>query len=223
MKTWDNYWKTYQLSKAEEWLVLERDKILNKYLDQIKSSPKKTIEIGCGYGSNIRLLKNKRNDLECFALDNSRVAIDALKNVIPQSFLADGRVTPFEDKKFDLIYSAGLMEHFPNEKPFLEEMKRILTDNGFLIIFVPAKYSLWKLYQLLHFGHWQHGYEKSYTQKSLQSLLAENGFKIIGVFGLDPFSLNGFIMKLLNIKYSPIIKKSWLKSGYTELCLVAQK
>ena len=65
MIQWDDYWKTYSVSKAEKWMILERNKILNKYLDLIDKPEKKVIEIGCGFGSNIHLIKESRNDVEC--------------------------------------------------------------------------------------------------------------------------------------------------------------
>lgn len=221
---WDDFWKSYSTSKAEKWLILERDKIINFYLDSLGQSKKEVIEIGCGYGSNIRLIKNNRNDVECYALDNSSVAIELVREEVPNAFLSDCRKTPFADNKFDLIFSAGLMEHFRDEKPFLKEMKRILKENGYIITFVPARFSLWKFYELLHFWFWswQYGYEKSYTYCGLKSLFANNGFSIVEMLGTDPFSINGFIMKLFNITYSPVFKRSFLKSGYTELCLVAK-
>jgi len=223
MIRWDDYWEKYSISKAEKWLILERDLIINSYLDRINSSKKEVMEVGCGYGSNIRLIKERRDDVECYALDNSGVAVELIKREIPDAFLSDCRETSFLNEKFELIYSAGLMEHFRDEEPFLTEMRRILKPDGYLITFVPARYSLWKLYQLLHFGMWKHGYEKSYTYSSLKSLFVNNGFRVLKIVGIDPFSINGVIMKLSNRTFSPFIKRSFSKSGYTELCVIAQK
>jgi len=223
MIKWNDYWKKYSVSKAENWLILERNKIINSYLDKINSSKKEVVEVACGYGSNIKLIKKCRNDVECYAIDNSSVAIELIKEEIPNAFLSDCKNTTFPENKFDLIFSAGLMEHFRDERPFLIEMKRILKYDGYLITFVPARYSLWEIFQLLHFGMWKHGYEKSYTYSELRSLLINEGFHVIEIVGIDPFSINGFIMKLFNITFSPVIKRSFLRSGYTELCIIAEK
>lgn len=223
MIEWDEYWRKYTPSKAEKWLIVERTQIINTYLDKLPAVTKEIMEVGCGYGSSIRLIKQSRTDVKCYALDNSRVAIKLIKKDIPNTFVADCRVTPFPGNKFDLIFSAGVMEHFRDETPFLFEMYKILKSDGYLITFVPAKYSLWKLYQLLHFGRWQHGYEKAYSYENLESIFARKGFRVIKIIGIDPFSINGFIMKLLNISFIPIIKKSFLRSGYTELCVIAKK
>ena len=223
MIEWNDYWKDYSTSKAEFWMIGERDAVLNRYLDMIEKPTKNVLEVGCGFGSNIKLLKDKRKDVEVFTLDNSQVAIDKIKESIPNSYLGDCRETPFETDQFDLVYSAGLMEHFRDELPFVNEMKRIVSKSGYLVTFVPAKFSLWQLYQLLHFGKWQHGYEKAYTNNRLKNLFETNNFTVNEMLGIDPFSINGFIMKLTNKSMNPLFKKSLMKSGYTELCIITQK
>jgi ubiquinone/menaquinone biosynthesis C-methylase UbiE len=221
--SWDDYWKTYSTSKAERWMIFERHKILTEYIDKINRDRKKVIEIGCGFGSNITLLSERRNDCDCYALDYSEESVKLVKERIPNTVLADCRDTGFENDFFDVVYSAGLMEHFRDEKPLLSEWKRILKPDGFLVTFIPARFSLWQLYQLIHLGNWQHGYEKSYTYGRLKKLMQENGFEIVDILGIDPFSLNGFIMKLLDKEFVPRRTKSFLKSGYTELCIITKK
>lgn len=223
MIEWDDYWKDYSISKAEKWLISERDKILNYYLDRMNHLKKEVLEVGCGFGSNLRRISKERKDINSYALDKSIEAIKLIKNVISNAVVSDCISTGFLDKRFDLIYSAGLMEHFTDEVPFLSEMKRILKDDGILITIVPGRYSLWKLYQLLHFGLWQHGYEKSYTYDGLKRLFKDNGLQIIEITGIDPFSIAGFIMKVFNISFNPVIKRTLQRSGYTELCVVARK
>ncbi|OQX56257.1 MAG: hypothetical protein B5M53_02380 [Candidatus Cloacimonas sp. 4484_209] len=223
MVTWDDYWKNYSPSKAEKFLISERDKVLNKYLDKLPAGAKNVLEVGCGFGSNIRLIKGKREDVNCFALDYSPEAINAVRNEIPDAIVADCRSMGFSDKSFDLVYSAGLIEHFVDETPVLSEMRRILKDDGYIVTFVPARYSLWEFYQLLHFGFWQHGYEKSYTYNGLKELFLLNRFRVVEIGGIDPFSIQGMLMKVFNISFEPLIKKSPQKSGYTELFIVTKK
>ena len=223
MIKWDDYWKNYSISKAERWMVETRHNFITSYIDKIDKNTKQIMEVGCGFGSNLKLIRDDRNDVECHALDNSTVAIDKLKEEFPNSYLADCMDTKLPEKKFDIIYSAGLMEHFRDENPFIMEMGRVLDDEGYIITIVPARISLWQLYQLLHFGNWQHGYEKSYTHNQLVNLFIKHNFTVVDVFGVDPFSLNGFIMKLFNKRFEPKFLKSPLKSGYTELAIVVKK
>ncbi len=223
MIEWDKYWQDYSMSKAEKWLMQKRHIILNRYIDLVDVSEKRVIEMGCGYGSNIRLLNRMRKDIIPYAVDLSPVAIEKVKKEINNAYVSDVMKTPFDDDYFDVIYSAGLMEHFPDEAPFIKEMKRILKPSGIMITFVPARYSLWQVYQMLHFGKWQHGYEKAYTYSALKNVLEREGFEHLYISGIDPFSVPGFIMKIFNISFEPLIEHTPVRSGYTEIYTISRK
>jgi ubiquinone/menaquinone biosynthesis C-methylase UbiE len=45
---------------------------------------------------------------------------------------------PFEDKKFDTVYSSHVLEHVNDEIKSLEEMKRVMKDDGVLVIGMPT-------------------------------------------------------------------------------------
>jgi len=51
--------------------------------------------------------------------------------------LADIRNLPFEDNFFDGVYNLGVMEHYSEKEieEILAEMKRVLKDEGKMIIF----------------------------------------------------------------------------------------
>ena len=49
-----------------------------------------------------------------------------------------GESLPYDNKKFDVIYSSHVLEHTNNEQKFLEEMKRVVKDDGTIIIGVPT-------------------------------------------------------------------------------------
>lgn len=219
---WDRKWETHKTSRAEAWIASQRDKVLDDCLNRL-GGRKKVLEIGCGSAINLKRIKRDRTDAECYPLDRSPVAIELAKKEFPDACVAECEKTPFEDKKFDLIYSSGVLEHLASEAAFLKEMRRILKDDGLLVTFVPARYSLWRLYQLLLFWFMGNDYEKSYTYPGLASVLAANGFEEAGFTGLDPFSVQGAVMKIFDVSFDPPVKSTPFKSAYTEICLVARK
>ncbi|OGU60095.1 MAG: hypothetical protein A2V66_10440 [Ignavibacteria bacterium RBG_13_36_8] len=223
MVEWDDYWADYSISKGERWMVEQRHKILLRYFDKIQNVPKQVIEIGCGFGSNIKLLQSTCANIECHALDKSGISIEKVQSKIPHIYIADARDTGLSDASFDMVFSAGLMEHFRDETPFLNEMKRIMRPEAYMVTFVPARYSLWQIYLKLHFGNMPHGYEKSYTRQKLRDLFLRNGFEVVEIIGVDPFSLNAFFMKLLNRSFKPFIKKSIMQNGYQEFGIIVKK
>ncbi len=222
MTSWDQKWKSHKTSKAEAWIASQRDKVLGDCLDRLPGN-KKVLEIGCGSAINLKKIKNSRTDADCYALDRSPVAIELAKKEFPNACVADCENTPFKDKEFDLIYSSGVMEHLGEEAAFLAEMRRILKDDGLLVTFVPARYSLWRFYQLLLFWFAGNDFEKSYTYGGLTSVFSANGFEKEEFIGLDPFSVQGAVMKVFDISFDPPVKSTPFKSSYTEICLVARK
>lgn len=51
--------------------------------------------------------------------------------------VADALNLPFQNSKFDLIYSIAVMQHIPGKEyrlKFLSECKRVLKDNGKVVI-----------------------------------------------------------------------------------------
>lgn len=223
MMSWDDYWKQYSISKAERWMIGERHAKLMGWIDSLGEGGKRVVEIGCGFGSNIRRLKDERTDIEAHALDFSEISVENIRSAVDVVHRADCQNTGLPEGHFDFIYSSGLMEHFRDEGPFLREMRRILKPGGLMATFVPARWSLWQLYQFMHLGHWIHGYEKAYSRGFLRRVMEKEGWKIEEEFGLDPFSFNGFAMKLLDKSFEPIWKTSPMSAGYTEICVLTRK
>lgn len=223
MMSWDDYWKQYSISKAERWMIGERHRKLMGWIDSLGEGRKRVVEIGCGFGSNIRKLKEDRSDIESHALDFSEISVERIRGSVDEVHRADCQSTGLPEGHFDFIYSSGLMEHFRDEGPFAREMYRILKPGGLMATFVPARWSIWQLYQLLHFGKWIHGYEKAYSKAFLHRVLERQGWKVEEDFGLDPFSFNGFAMKLLNRSFEPVWTKSPMSAGYTEICVLTRK
>jgi ubiquinone/menaquinone biosynthesis C-methylase UbiE len=52
-------------------------------------------------------------------------------------FAADAYNLPFKDETFDLIVASDLLEHLGNAGIFLDEINRVLADNGTLVDTVP--------------------------------------------------------------------------------------
>lgn len=75
---------------------------------------------------------------------------------------------PFKSDRFDIIYSAGLIEHFQDTIQPLNEMNRCLKDNGYIVLTVPG-FSIFYIYKILGkvFGFWKLGYERNFTIKSI--------------------------------------------------------
>lgn len=100
------------------------------------------LDVGCGAGYSMK--KAKEIGCKSFGIDpkpmehgvgrfGSNFIID---DVIIKK--AEAECIPFETNMFDTVYSSHVLEHVNNEDECLKEMKRVLKDNGVLIIGMPT-------------------------------------------------------------------------------------
>jgi len=112
------------------------------------------LDLGCGNGRLYELFKDKK--VEYIGVDNCRKLIDLAKKKYPdvQFIIGDALRLPFEDNKFDLVFSIALLHHIPSQTyrlQVLKEIKRVLKPGGLLIL------TVWNLYQpklLLKYKIW---------------------------------------------------------------------
>ncbi|MDP3698753.1 MAG: methyltransferase domain-containing protein [Nanoarchaeota archaeon] len=158
---WDSYWS--EKNKVSNNIYDRIAKFYRKYIMTnifdhfIKknfSSGSTLLHAGCGGGyadicivdyATITALDNSSNALEIYKKNHG----DKCKVI-----LGDILNLPFENKTFDGIYNQGVMEHFSEDeiKVILSEFKRILRDDGKLVIFWPPTFgSTTNTLDALHF------------------------------------------------------------------------
>lgn len=104
-------------------------------------------------------------------------------------FLAsDVRHLPFASRSFDLVYSMGTIEHFPEYQLATSELFRVLKSDGTAIIGVPNKLDPFLRPLLVTFlglfGLYPYGREKSFTPNELRRLMESVGFKVTALTGI---------------------------------------
>lgn len=111
-------------------------------LNLIRSKNYKTFcELGSGRGTTTMHLAKAGYealtmvDLADEAFETARSSFAHYDLPIPSFVKANVEETDFEDESFDCIYNIGLLEHFEDPKPTLEESFRLLKTGG--MIFMP--------------------------------------------------------------------------------------
>lgn len=143
-------------------------------------------------------------DISNVVLNSAKVQMKGIPAVLKQG---DIREIPFEDNSFDFIYSMGTIEHSPQYKTSLSELKRVLKPGGVGIIGVPNKYPWFDPLRYYYmkaldiFGLFPYGYEKHFTQKEFKNVLEDVGFKVLDESSimLFPFALRGLDICLYHI------------------------
>ena len=201
----ENYNKAYSFNNAKygDYQALSsvddflKDKVyLYKIYSQLKGlniidiANTKILDIGCADGSFAKFLKQQGYD--AYGTDISEKAINkAAKFGIKAKWCDIEQGINFSDNFFDIVIASEIIEHLYDTDYFLQELKRVTKDNGYLFLSTPNLASLKNRIRLL-FGKYpqysefrlgpdQAGHIRNYTVNTLKSQLEKNNWQIIKI------------------------------------------
>ena len=118
--------------------VRERDwPEFNFLFDKYLSPNDKVLDLGCGNARFYQSFKNKNVDY--LGIDVSSKLIEIAKNNHPEGKFEVSSVESILSDSFDKVYSIAVLHHIPSHEfrlNFLKEIKRVLKDNGSLVLTV---------------------------------------------------------------------------------------
>lgn len=126
-----------QLVRDEEWSSIA------EHIHQNTSF----LDVGCGAGYAMFKAKNERN-CRVEGIDPNPGAHGVgrfLKELVDVPEIKQGfaEKLPYDDGLFDIVYSSHVLEHVNDEQKSLKEMKRVLKNDGILIIGMPTASMAW--------------------------------------------------------------------------------
>jgi len=179
---------------------------LYRHLDRRRNRPDrsaKILDVGFGSGYNIRRL-TRRYGAETFGTDIAKETVDFYnrKNVPgSRAVLIDATTSllPFADGSMDYIVCSHVLEHVPDDKLLLSEIRRVLSPGGTAYFNIPINEE----------GIEVPNHMRKYTGAAFLALLSSNGFTATESFESDGFSrlvswlgvhrsvVNGILKKIL--------------------------
>ena len=158
-------------NESIHWWFVGRRSILKNVLDNYyQDSRKNVLEVGCGSGGNLHMLKAYGEisamelDDESRAVANSRKICNVMKGKLPDDI-------PF-DSGFDLVCMLDVLEHIDDDLAALHAIKKYLNINGELFITVPAYKFMWGRQDEAS------GHKRRYTKKLLTDVISEAGLSV---------------------------------------------
>lgn len=199
METWEEVLKNLPLS-YKKWFDKEKE-YLNKNIGKDSS----VLEVGCGEGRSLKDIFSVTKNLT--GIDHDPQAIeDAKKNFKEHSQVkilkADAIDLPFEKNSFDFIICMTTFANFGDKKfKVLEEMKRVIKDNGKIILSVFSEDAFeerMKLYKRIGFpfkkivgtttyfkDEWGEGISEQFSEKQLKEVFSKVKLKVIEILKLE--------------------------------------
>jgi len=121
------------------------------------------LEVGLGLGADHECLARATSRLHGVDLSSRAVAITRqrleMQGLVSDLQVADAEALPFEDNRFDFVYSWGVIHHTPDTAQAAREMLRVLKPGGRFRVMVYHTWSLvgmmlWMRYALARGQPW---------------------------------------------------------------------
>ena len=147
------------------------------------------LDVGCGVGNYIIALS--KNNRVCFGIDPlyevslleaQQKAKD--ENVNIPLIQGVSEHLPFIDEKFDMVLHFSTLQHVDDQHKTLSEIKRVLKDNGLLVVSVPLSKNIFTLFRKIKKPE---SFTKVFNIAELKKGVTENGFEILKIRGCGFF------------------------------------
>ena len=79
--------------------------------------PRNVLEVGCNVGTNLRWISSLIPERDVYGVDVNLKALDELHKNLPgvNALWGQAREVPFRDRRFDLVFTMGVLIHQPPE------------------------------------------------------------------------------------------------------------
>ena len=153
------------------WWAARADLVL-ALLDQLSILPPAVVlEAGCGWGTNLEALEAA--GYRTTGLDVSRKMLDQLDRPDRQLVEADlSQELPNGVPTYDCVLALDVIEHLDDDRHAVEQLGRLLSPTGRLIVSVPALPELFSEFDEVQ------GHRRRYTAESLRTCLEASGLMV---------------------------------------------
>jgi len=127
------------------WWYRGRRQIIRAELDRLSlPSTARILDAGCGSGRTLEELRDY-GEVSGIELDPDAARVARERGV---GEVRVGRLEelPWQDGAFDLITCLDVIEHTPDDRATLSELRRVCARGGWLLVTVPAYQGLWSLH-----------------------------------------------------------------------------
>jgi len=153
----------------DQWYLEKMYPYLYKYLNIRNISKKRVLEIGLGFGTVGQHLFMKSKSY--VGLDYSSNPVSVMKDRIirkrkqstASAIEGDARQLPFRDNSFDFVVSIGCLHHTGNIQKCVNEVYRVLDNNGQALIMLYNRHS-WRMIKKNSFFHFTKKTKKDYKE-----------------------------------------------------------
>lgn len=165
--------------------AVEKASNLKALLGGRRASVGSVLEVGCGTGAVLHEVKRAEIGRTHEGVDLADPNLHADAHAVAAGITLreyDGKRLPFPDRSVDLVYASHVLEHVPDERSFLAELRRVAAK--FVYVEVPcelhARAGAAQIQKTLDIGH-----INAYTPESFGLTLVTSGLQNIDLQVFD--------------------------------------
>jgi SAM-dependent methyltransferase len=183
---WESYWRGHaDLDRTYS----TGQRLAREILRDGAVAGRRVLEVGAGSGRDALALA--RAGAIAVVLDYSPASLElvqrqAREQGIPVGLVrADALAMPFRDGAFDVVFHQGLLEHFRDPRPLLDENARVTARGGRVIVDVPQTFHPYTAMKqiLIALDAWFAGWETQFTPGGLERLMSTSGLVVRRTYG----------------------------------------
>lgn len=195
--------KSYEHKRySKKYSLIYQNWLSKKIIKLIKPSGR-VLDNGCGTG---HFAESFLGNCEIFGLDISQEMVEYAKKRIKNVILGNAEDLPFKDNFFDFVIARSLLHHLSNPQRGIQEIRRVLKDNGKVVFVDTMESILSNLPRKILYRKSKHFSEthKNFKEPELVNII-NSELKIIDIqyFGYVAYPLLGFSDILDIYKYFP--------------------
>lgn len=158
--------------ETDHWWFVGRRKILRSLLKRLAPpAGARILEVGCGAGGNVPLLREFGDVKALEPDDESRAyASDRLNLAIDTGLLPDG--LPYAPETFDLVCAFDVVEHVDDDAGSVKALASLIKPGGAMLTTVPAYQWMWSHHDVLHH------HKRRYLLPAYRKLFEDAGLKV---------------------------------------------
>lgn len=163
----------YRLNRrSEEVEKVIRNNFKNNFSDLI------VLDVGTADGLMLSKLQKIFHFKKAIGIDVSEELLKENTDKTIDLRIGDAEKLDFENNSFDIVIATAVIEHISNPKKFVRESKRVLKENGVLIITTPNQF-FDKIATKLNYYPDENDHNITFDIKKLSSLVQSEGLILV--------------------------------------------